>query len=259
MNFTIINDCKDPNAVGRQMSRASSLLNGNGVFIGVGSDLEAAGNLIDILDAYGDAEAVILVNVAPRNGSSKKWGNGTPFGYFRYKNSLVVSSIEGLTLSLVKKAGLVKEIFVMDIPTVAKVWVKEGFLDEETGSYIAATQFRSFDFVPRAAAYLIKHASVVSETHPIDSFPDAPSAVWWIDNFGNAKTTILLSEGEKPEGLGGAHAALPFVPSLKDVADDTPALTRGSSGIGEKRFLEIAVQGKSAAQRLGLSSGTILS
>ncbi len=51
MNITIINDCRDANAIGRQTARTSSLLNGPVSFIGVASDIQAAGNIIDILDA----------------------------------------------------------------------------------------------------------------------------------------------------------------------------------------------------------------
>ena len=92
-------------------------------FIGISSDLEASGNIIDTLDAYGDLPGVILVNIAPRNGKAKKWKNGTPFGYFWYKKILVISSVDGLTLSLVKKLNLVKTINVLDIPTVSKLLI----------------------------------------------------------------------------------------------------------------------------------------
>src|SRR3989344_9103064 len=116
MNIIIINDCRDANAVGRQIARAASLLGGSASFLGVTSDLQAAGNLIDVLDALGENPGVVLVNVAPRNGKAKKWGNGTPFGYFWYRKTLVVASIDGYTLSLVKKLKVVNFVYVLDIP-----------------------------------------------------------------------------------------------------------------------------------------------
>src|SRR5688572_12965729 len=98
MFVTIINDCKDENAFGRQATKAAALFGCSIVTVGVDSDIEAAGNLIDCLDAGEGKEGVILVNVAPRHGDAKKWPNGTPFGYFLYKETLVVTSIDGLTL-----------------------------------------------------------------------------------------------------------------------------------------------------------------
>jgi len=114
-NVTIINDCRDENAKGRQVTRAISLLKCPVSFIGVENDLEASGNLIDTMDALGESAGVILVNVAPRNGKGRKWGNGSPFGYFRYKKIIVVSSIDGLTLSLVKKLKLIKFVNILDL------------------------------------------------------------------------------------------------------------------------------------------------
>ena len=118
MFVTLITDCKDDNALGRSTTRLSTLFECNITTIGVNgwdADLEAAGNLIDVLDASEGKKGVVLVNVAPRHRSGKKWPNGTPFAYFHYKETLVVTSIDGLTLSLVKKFNLVDRVNVMDI------------------------------------------------------------------------------------------------------------------------------------------------
>lgn len=254
MNITIINDCRDGNAEGRQAARAATLTGHTTSFIGVASDLEAAGNLIDALDAYEGQEGAILVNVAPRNGAAKKWENGTPFGYFWYRQTLVVASIDGFTLSLVKKLGLAETINVLDIPTVMRRFVAEGVVSEEVGERVIHTQFRSFEFVPRVAAYLLKNKEVDSEAAAIADVPDAPSAVWWIDNFGNCKTTML-----KREITGGsvetAFGTLQLFEQLKDVPDGETALVAGSSGIGDERFVELVVQGESAAKKHGINTG----
>jgi len=176
MFITVITDCQDDNAFGRQTTRLSQYFQYPITTVGVKNDLEAAGNLIDILDASEGSEGTVLVNVAPRHKEAKRWENGTPFGYFYYKNTLVISSIDGLTLSLVKKFSLVESINLMDIPTV---------LENE----------------------------------------------------------ISL--------LGGLN----FYPRLKDVPDNEVALITGSSGLWEKRFLEIVVQGGSAANILKIKSG----
>jgi len=115
MNITIINDCRDANAAGRQITRTTSLLGDSASFIGVSGDLEAAGNIIDALDALEERPGIILANVAPRNGKAKKWANGTPFSYFRYKKVLILASVDGLTLSLVKKFKLTQSVTILDI------------------------------------------------------------------------------------------------------------------------------------------------
>ncbi|HYC83457.1 MAG TPA: SAM hydroxide adenosyltransferase [Candidatus Paceibacterota bacterium] len=258
MNITIINDCKDDNAAGRQIARASALFKAPVSLVGVSSDLEAAGNLIDILDAYDNNPGVILANVAPRNGQAKKWPNGTPFGYFRYRNVLIASSVDGLTLSLAKKLKLADGIEVLDIPTVVARFVKEGIVSEEVGRHIVDTQFRSFDFLPRAAAYLLKNGTLDSERLPAEEIADAPQAIWWIDNFGNCKTSILESELGEGGAIETKFGRIERFRRLKDVPDGTPALIAGSSGLGAHRFLELAVQGESAARVLGISSGDLV-
>ena len=258
MTITIINDCRDANAAGRQVTRAASLFDCPVSFIGVANDLEAAGNLIDALDAIeGKNEGIILVNVAPRHGIAKKWANGTPFGYFRHNNTLVVASIDGFTLSLVKKLQIVNAVHVLDISTVVNEMAAAGELSQGHIGYIAASQFRSFDFLPRIAAFLVKRKRLTSTELKIGEIPDAPKAVWWIDNFGNCKTTILPEEmNDAPNGKKETKfGALSYIPQLKAVADATPALIIGSSGIGEKRFLEIIVQGGNAASHFNIHSG----
>ena len=255
-NITIINDCKDGNAVGRQFVRASALMGGHVSFVGVASDLEAAGNLIDVLDAYGEESGVVLVNVAPRGGKAKRFTNGTPFCYFRYKQVLVASSFDGLTLSLVKKLGLTDSVYLLDIPTVTAQWVKEGTCTQELATHICETQFRSYEFLPRVAAYILEHGTAPAEQVSINEVQDAPQAVWWVDNFGNCKTVLLADEVPHTKVVETAIGALPYYDHLREVSDGESALIAGSSGIGKKRFLEIVVQGGDAARTCGLQSGS---
>ncbi|MCR4280598.1 MAG: hypothetical protein NUV82_04220 [Candidatus Komeilibacteria bacterium] len=254
MNITIINDCRDANAAGRQITRVSTLIGNSASFVGVSSDLEAAGNLIDVLDAYENSPGVILVNVAPRNGKAKKWKNGTPFGYFWHKEVLVVSSIDGLTLSLVKKIGLVDSVHVLDIPKVIEQFISERLISPEVGEYIINTQFRSYDFLPRIAAYLLENRYIQSDKMKIEYIADAPNAIWWVDNFGNCKTTLFTDEIIQPDHVNTKFGKISYFEWLKDVPDKTTALITGSSGIGDKRFLEIVVQGGSASKILNARS-----
>ena len=258
MHTTIINDCRDANAAGRQMARAASLIGGGVSFMGVASDLEAAGNLIDALDAYGDAPGIVLVNVAPRDGKAKQWKNGTPFGYFWHKEVLVVASIDGLTLSLVKKLNVTDIVNVLDIPTIVARFVHESVLTQEEGDRISNTQFRSYEFLPRIAGDLLKNKEVISERMNIADVSDASQAVWWTDNFGNCKTTMLLEEISADVPVQTAFGEVSYFFRLKDVSDGQVALVTGSSGLGASRFLEIVAQGGNAAQLLDVRSGDVL-
>jgi hypothetical protein len=260
MITTIINDCRDANAQGRQTTRLASLLGVPVNFVGVANDLEASGSIIDVLDALEDRPGLILVNVAPRDHAAKKWENGTPFGFFKYKNALVVSTIDGHVLSLVKKFQLTEAIEVMDIPTVVKTLAKDGAINENLEGFISESQFRSFDFLPRIGAFLAQGGNVPTTKLNINEISDAPHAVWFIDNFGNCKVTALLDE-IKIETSGLVKTSIgniPFVSQLKSVSDDHPAIIVGSSGLDKKRFLEIVVQGGNASQVHALSQGDII-
>ena len=254
----IINDCKDENAKIRQLGRFSALFGFTPGFIGVQNDIEAAGNLIDALDATMGRKGVVLVNVAPRNGVRHKWDNGTPFSYFYYGETLVVISVDGLTLSLVKKLGIVEAVNIFDIPTVVAEMQKQGEVSEELAYHITHTQFRSLEFVPRVADWVVRGLNVPSEEWSLDNVGDIGSGmIWYVDNFGNCKTTMLHGEANFEEGeiIKTAVGDLKFYRRLADVPKDEAAVIMGSSGFEGQRFVELVVQGKSAAERFDLGVG----
>jgi hypothetical protein len=242
MLTVIINDCRDPNAMGRQMARAALLFGGPVVPVGVNNDLEAAGCLVDELDAIDGHEGLILVNVAPRHGQAKKWPNGSLFGYFYYKKILVVSSLDGFTLSLAKKLGCLQLIH----PIVSE----------------SESQFRSFDFLPFAAKDIWEGwlVSTIDQHISLKAIPDPLKAIWYIDCFGNAKTTLLLADVQLSSHatIDTQIGTLYYYQHLADVPDGRTAIVTGSSGIGDKRFLEIVCQGGSAAKTLDLEVGQVI-
>ncbi len=223
--------------------------------MGVSSDLEAAGNVIDVLDAAGDAEGIIAVNVAPRHGAAKKWPNGTPFGYFWYNKILVVCTIDGEVLSLIKKFGLADHVNVTDIRAVMKFG---GYADDMV-EFAATSQFRSFDYLPRLARIAWDKKDVPSEKLMFSEIPDAPTGVWWIDSFGNCKTTMLAEDVQFEEGaereiiLNGLAIKAVCYRQLRNVPDYQTGLTMGSSGYGDRRFIELVVQGTSAAKHYNIT------
>lgn len=261
MQISIINDCFDENARLRQVSRAGSLFPGASVgCFAAATEIEAAGFLIDALDAFEGREGVILANVAPRNGKGKKWKNGTPFGYFWYGKTLVVSSIDGLVLSLAKQLGLIGDFYVLDIEDVMES-ISDEELDAESKTRIANTQFRSYNFLPRAADWVWRKYDLPKEQLDLAEIADAPSAVWFIDNFGNVKTTLVsrkyhFMSGEDIElRIKGETSSFKFYSRLKDLPDGEIGVVEGSSGVGNERFLEIIRQGGNAAAELGLVVG----
>ncbi|HYD92530.1 MAG TPA: hypothetical protein VEA37_13720, partial [Flavobacterium sp.] len=201
MFFEIITDCKDENALSKVGARVKALIPeaqvgtwGIGTEFDQTNSLQAAGFIVDLMDATLGRPGVIMGNVAHRHGDSKKWPNGTPFCYFWYKETLVICSIEGHILSLAKKLGLVDKVNLMDIPTVLSEALKANEITQEEADDVAKTQFRSYQYLPRAAYWLIKKVfEVPSEIYSLDQAPSADN-IWHIDNFGNVKTTILPEE-----------------------------------------------------------------
>lgn len=257
MFVTIINDCCDDNAFGRQATKAVSLFDCPIITIGVNSDLEAAGNLIDALDAAEGSEGIILVNVAPRHGNAKKWENGTPFGYFIFKEALVVSSIDGLTLSLVKKLKLTENFKIFDIPVVLKYLKEKDIISDYDAEYISRTQFRSLEFLPRVAKWIKDGLDLPTTDYPISKITDSPNAVWWVDNFGNCKTTLHPEDinFEKSKKIKLSFGEFECFERLSDVPNDLPAMIIGSSGLGDKKFLELTIQGKNISKLNNISTG----
>lgn len=257
MIATIINDCRDQNALTRQAIRTSSLLGCPTHSIGVTSDLEASGNLVDALDAAGNAKHMLLVNVAPRNGRGKKWSNGTPFCYFTSNNTIVISSVDGHTLSLAKKFGLLNKMHLVDIPTTLDFAINKRLLTEDLRDRITNSQFRSFDFLPRLGKWLVDNVELPHEPYNQDEIAGVDHCIWWVDSFGNCKTTVLPEEiGFTPgKKVQTAVGEVNCYARLKDVPNDEVALVIGSSGYQNNRFLELVIQGGSAAQAFQLKSG----
>ncbi|NQV89499.1 MAG: hypothetical protein HQ488_04220 [Parcubacteria group bacterium] len=247
MFVTVITDCRDDNARTRQETRYAHLFPGTHIsFIGAQTDLEAAGNLLDILDVSDDSPGVIAVNVAPRCGRAKKWENGSPFGFCRVGKKLVVGTVDGVSFGFLKKLGLAKTIHVTDIPTILKF----GGYEDSAVLQAATTQFRSLNYLPRLARIAFDHEDAPSEPMSIEEVPDVPSSIWWIDSFGNAKTTFTEEDinfvaGEKRTVQVNVDKQFEVVCTrqLKDVADNQTALIVGSSGYHDHRFIEIVVQG----------------
>lgn len=260
MYVTIINDCHDPVTMNRQVVRAATFFPAthiSPVSVGNFADLEASGAIIDTIDAAMDEPGIILVNVAPRHGKAKKWENGTPFGHVKYQNTHIFATVDGLTLSLISKYGLADYVEVYDLPTVLEAMIERGKLASHLKDPITNTQFRSYEFLPRVAKWHMNGIDLPHDVHPLKDFLKAPLAVWYVDNFGNCKTTAWASDINHQPGtkIKTKWGSIPAYARLKDVPNKEPGIIIGSSGYRDQRFIEIVVQGQSAAKHFGIKVG----
>lgn len=258
MFVTIISDCHDDNARMRQITRAGALLPNCGPvsFSGITDDREAAGHLVDALDASLGTKGVILVNVAPRSGEAKRFSNGTPFGYWHLDQTLVISSVDGFALSLAKKLGLVSDVKLMDIATVAKEldWAPD------VCDLVTRTQFRSYEFLPRVARAILAEQSFATEAFDLAEVPIFPGSVWMVDGFGNVKTSMLAEDtpGFTPGStIQTTWGRLSCFWRLSEVPSGQSAIIEGSSGFSNRRFLELVVQGGKAAKKHDVTLGQL--
>jgi hypothetical protein len=257
MFISIITDCIDHNAKGRVETRLASFFKIQPSFVGVSSDIEASGNLVDILDAGKDHEGVIIVNVAPRKEGSQSSSNGSLFGYFYVNNMLVVATVDGYCLSLAKKLELFANLNVLNTVKVTTYAKDIGLLTKENAKHVSETQFRSYEYAPLVALWLkngIKLPVEKSDFVPKDIYP----TVWFIDNFGNCKTTLTERDVslDKPISVNGTKYS--YSKRLHCAPEGKLALITGSSGHSDNRFLEIVIKGGNAAEKAGLKVGARL-
>lgn len=259
---TVITDCRDANAAGRVKARLASLFPFCSVdILGVGSDIEASGNLIDILDATRGRRGIITVNVAPRGDTKRE--NGSPFCYFFYGKTLVIAVFDGYALSLVRQLGIAQTVHLLDVPTVLDALIAAGRITEAEAGHIQDSQFRGFEFVPLVASCLAEGVTIPSEEVALgNTVPDLPAGViWWRDCFQNGKwnhlgTNVHLHPSMMVKTIRGTF---PCYRRLKDVPRGVTAIViQGSSGFGAVRFPEIVIQGGKACKKLRLRTGTRL-
>lgn len=262
--ITYLTDCSDTNARARLTTRMAALFGRSPVVLPLDgpAPVESAGlTLLDVLlstrllgeDGH---PTVTLVNVAPRDG---RWPNGAPFGWFRHGRHTVFTTYDPVLLDPVRRHLGVTSVSVTDARTVlaAAEWASIG---ESDAADLAATQFRSLWYLPLLAKWVLDDRPVPSSPVALP-VPERPGGVRvaLVDNFGNCKLTCTaadlgVAEGDRvavDTGRGEARKVR-YHERLSDVRAGTAALVTGSSGPG---FLELVVNGGSAADELGLRAG----
>ena len=248
-------DCKDPNALTRLTARLLSLFPDSPVHaVGTDSDIEAAGCILDTLDAIRitDTPSIIIGNLAPR--ADKHYKNGAPF-YLGYIGNTILIATK-TCFSLVAKYHLIEKIQETDVETVCRE-----FLPEAEALRIANSQFRSFEYVPRLAHWAHDKKDIPRVESEVTPLPH--NQIWWVDNFGNCKTTITKDELQDKIvhdkiafSLNNQYIEIKFYQKLSDVPVGETAIIIGSSGYENRRFAEITIQGKSASKELEIVPGS---
>lgn len=259
MFVTIISDCNDPNESARQLTRANVLFNcpANSLKLGNYSDIEASGNLIDVLDAADGKEGVVIVNVAPRFGTAKRWANGVPFGFFYHKDTLVVSVASREALFLVKKLNIADKMYLTEIPLIVDLLVSNQLLESSRREYVKNTQFRSFEYAPKLAKLVMGGVELPKTEVLLEDHGFQKGVVWFVDSFGNCKTSLLQEDLiiDADGFVQTKWGKIKYYDRLKDIENDELGIYVGSSGIADKRFIEISIQGGNASSGLGIKIG----
>lgn len=264
----IVTDCADDNAFGRQGVQFQRLFGVTPTMVGTSSfnGLEVGGNLVDLLDvmqnypyAPPDQQGVLLGNAAPRGSSVKeKHENGTPFCYFWTGRILVATTFEEQSLALLRDCGITDSVNVVDIRQATSEAVGRSEMTAQHAEKITNSQFRSLEFLPLLAYWVIHGKEVSHVQTSLASLQSPSNRALKIDSFGNIKTTLTARDINYLEGeeflLPSGEKAIRRE-RLKDVPDSEIALTTGSSGYGDKRFLELIVAKGSAAERLNVHVG----
>lgn len=261
MFATLITDCGDPNALARVATRTTALLGCPVTTIPVVSsldgaaELEAAGNLVDQLDAALGTKGWIIANVAPRTNAARQKTNGTHFCHFTVGATNVIATLDGATLALVRKLEIIETVKVYPLEDTMRYAMLFGKVTAKDAARIMGSQFRSFDFVPYLAHWLDNELVELTGKDFSVEPPDIGASIWHVDCFGNAKTTLLERDVLENETIVFNEQPLTRYARLKDVPNGEAGLIVGSSGYSNDRFLEIVVQGTSAARIFNLRVG----
>ncbi len=264
LSVRVISDCRDGNARMRYEDRFNAILPGAHVKVRrVRNDLQAAGNLVDAIQARRWRHGVIVLNVAPRNEAQERpadW-NGSPFGYVRVDSVDIFGTVEGDGFTLLQKVlGRRLELEVFEAAEV----VKHLDVDEDTRREMVESQFRSCEFVPDLMAVVLSGKPLPSRRGQQVSELTG-SWVWEVDCFGNLKTTILPEdvgfEAGKVftfhDGRGRTFQVMAYR-QLRQVPKGQPGLVIGSSGYQKKRWLELVVNGGSARKWFRIKRGELI-
>lgn len=214
----------------------------------------AAGNIGDAIDAGAN---VILCNSAPRAAARQQNGDAIVFG--QLNGVWIVSTLAAL--ALLRKFAPDFKVREIDISS---------FMKRYGNTSRTRFNFRGLEVVPLIAYKLCEGENLSRFSKPVKILPRLADCVWLVDEieqrFTNLKLSILRSEapwykpGKKVSvKLAGRRAVqIRCYERLTDIPPGKLGIYEGSSGLGDKRFLEIAVMGGQAARKLRVQRSGIL-
>lgn len=243
--INIVSDCGGQ-AMSRMMTRYHALHpDAKCIPYESASLLEAAGNIVDAIDALAWRAGAIVCNSAPRRAARAT--NGSAIVYVRLGQTIIVSTVG--VLGLLKK--LVPELTAQAVNV--DTFIKNLNVDRHTFN------FRGLEVIPFILRSLRDGDDMNTVSTPHTTFPKVEPCVWLVDIIEGRLTNLKLSilQTEVPWFSSGNKVLIQFgdqsvrqltcYDRLTDIPDDEPGIYEGSSGFNTRRFLEVAIMGGSAA------------
>lgn len=220
--------------------------------------LEAAGNIVDALDALGECGAIVC-NSAPRRDARGTNGSAIVFG--RVGEVTIISTVGPL--------GLLNRL----VPNfTAQAVDVDRYTRECMCNQRETFNFRGLEVIPWILDDLRNDSQLPYVSTRQTTFPTVEPCVWLVDTIEGRPTNIKLSflRDEAPWFKPGNRISIQFgdLPArtlicyerLTHIPDDEAGIYEGSSGLGTRRFLEVAIMGGSAAAAFSVfKSGTPVS
>lgn len=212
--------------------------------------LEAAGNIVDAIDALNGRAGAIVCNSAPRRDT--RGTNGSAIVYLQLGQTTIVSTVGAL--------GLLKQL----MPEMTARAVDVDAFMSDLGAERDTFNFRGLEVIPWILRRLRDGENLENVSSQQTAFPAVEPCVWLVDTIcgepTNLKLSVLRSEApwfkpgtEVEMRLGGASPkGIGCFERLTHVPAGQLGIYEGSSGLDNERFLEIAVMGGSAAKVLGV-------
>lgn len=252
--IAIVSDCGGQ-AMGRMILRTLSLFPNSQVVPFICDSLAAAcGNLVDAIDAGVD---IVLCNSAPRRDTRETNGDGIV--YLEINGTLIVSTLGalGLLAKFVPEASLkVQEVNVA------------AFMEAFGSTNRSRFNFRGLEVIPFLAQTLRRGHDLAELCRVRYIVPPAQPFVWLVDEIEGRPTNLKLSvlRSDLPEFAQGRTIEVKFngqdrnylvrcYERLTDIPSGELGIYEGSSGMGNERFLEIALLGGSASNLLEVQRG----
>ncbi len=257
--IAVVSDCGGQ-AMSRMMTRLLAL-HSDAVCVPYESAtiMEASGNVVDALDALAGRPGAIVCNSAPRKHARETNGDTIVYGCVR-GHAIVVATVG--TLGMLKK--LVPDFSASAIDV-------DAFMNYLSLGERRRFNFRGLEVIPHILRSVRDRSNLSKVSSPHHTFPAVSQCAWLVDRIERKRTNIKLSilRCEAPWFVPGQKVMIQFsglsvrtmtcYERLTDIPENNFGIYEGSSGYGDNRFLEVAVNGGSAAVQLNVGTPETMS